>query len=234
MSNIKILQEHCSFRIGDYVIVNNRDYGYMIAIKNNNVEIKVKYAITNVIQDINVYDCQIASIVNNTNLRSGLERHVRTAPSILPNNITRRLLSPTERISLTPIQKLKAAIQSARSWKMEEKENKHPLIKYFKGMNEVKEKGWIRIMLNTDKKESKQLTGTGKGLLLIIYNMFLGLPNKGTTFGRISAFGKAIGVTETRLRQLFEEYLERDFSTERKTRSDKGQTVFNSDKKKGN
>jgi len=61
---------------------------------------------------------------------------------------------------------------------MEEKENKHPLIKYFKGMNEVKEKGWIRIMLNTDKKESKQLTGTGKGLLLIIYNMFLGLPNK--------------------------------------------------------
>ena len=231
MSNIQILQEHCPFRIGDYVIVNNRDYGYIIAIKNNNVEIKVKYAITNVIQDINVYDCQIASIANNTNLRSGLERHVRTAPPILPNNTTRRLLSPTERISLTPIQKLKAAIQSARSWKMEEKENKHPLIKYFKSMNEVKEKGWIRIMLNTDKKESKQLTSTGKGLLLIIYNMFLGLPNKGTTFGRMSVLGKAFGVTETRLRQLFEEYLERDFSTERKIRSDKGQTVFNSDKK---
>ena len=142
--------------------------------RNNNVEIKVKYAITNVIQDINVYDCQIASIANNTNLRSGLERHVRTAPPILPNNTTRRLLSPTERISLTPIQKLKAAIQSARSWKMEEKENKHPPIKYFKSMNEVKEKGWIRIMLNTDKKESKQLTSTYKGLLLIIYNMFLG------------------------------------------------------------
>ena len=47
-------------------------------------------------------------------------------------------------------------------------------------MNEIKEKGWIQTMLNTDKKESKQLTDTGKILLLIIYNMFLGLPNKGT------------------------------------------------------
>ena len=114
---------------------------------------------------------------------------------------------------------------------MEEKENKHPLIKYFKGMNDIKEKEWIRIVLNTDKKESKQLTGTGKCLLLISYNMFLGLSNKGTTFGRMSVLGKAFGVTETRLRQLFEKYLERNFSTERKRRSDKGQRVFNSDKK---
>ena len=80
MSNIQILQEYCPFRIGDYVIINNRDYGYIIAIKNNNVEIKVKYSITNVIQDVNVYDFQITYIANNTNLRSGLEHHVRTAP----------------------------------------------------------------------------------------------------------------------------------------------------------
>ena len=121
LHQIQILQEHCPIRIGDYVIVNNRDYGYVIAIKNNNVDIKVKYAITNVIKDISVYDCQIASIANNKNLRSGLERHVRTAPPpILPNNTTRRLLSPTERLPLIPIQKLKTAIQSARSWKMEE------------------------------------------------------------------------------------------------------------------
>ena len=117
----QILQEHYPFRTGDYVIVNNRYYGYVITITNNNVDIKVKYAITNVIQDISVYDCQIASIANDTNIRSGLERHVRTAPPILPNNTTTRLLSSTERLSLTPIQKLKAAIQSARSWKMEEK-----------------------------------------------------------------------------------------------------------------
>ena len=94
---------------------------------------------------------------------------------------------------------------------MQEKENKDPLIKYFKSMNEKKEKEWIRIMLNIDKKESKQFTGTGKGLLLIIYNMFLGLFNKGTTFGRMRALGNAFEVTETRLRQLFEECLERDF-----------------------
>ena len=59
MSNIQILQEYYPFRIGDYVIVNNRDSGYIITIKNSNVEIKVKYAITNIIQDINVYDCQL-------------------------------------------------------------------------------------------------------------------------------------------------------------------------------
>ena len=74
---------------------------------------------------------------------------------------------------------------------MEEQENKHPLINYFKSMNEIKEKGLIRIMLNTDKRESKQLTETGKGLLLIIYNMFLGIPNKGTTYGRMSVLEKA-------------------------------------------
>ena len=91
LHQIQILQEHCPIRIGDYVIVNNRDYGYVIAIKNNNVDIKVKYAITDVIQDISVYDCNITSIGNNTNLRSGSERHVRTAPPILPNNKIRKL-----------------------------------------------------------------------------------------------------------------------------------------------
>ena len=74
---------------------------------------------------------------------------------------------------------------------MEEQENKHPLINYFKSMNEIKEKGCIRIILNTDKRESKQLTETGKGLLLIIYNMCLGIPNKGTTYGRMKALEKA-------------------------------------------
>ena len=43
---------------------------------------------------------------------------------------------------------------------------------------------------------------------MIVYNMFLGLPSKGTTFGRMSVLGKAFEVTETRLRQLFEEHLE--------------------------
>ena len=87
----QILQEHCPFRIGNYIIVNNRDYDYIIVIKNNNVDIKIKYAITDVIQDISVYDCNITSIGNNTNLRSGSERHVRTAPPILPNNKIRKL-----------------------------------------------------------------------------------------------------------------------------------------------
>ena len=57
-------------------------------------------------------------------------------------------------------------------------------------MNEIKEKGWIQIMLNTDKKESKQLTDTGKMLLLIIYNMLLGLPNKVTNIS-ILIFNKS-------------------------------------------
>ena len=44
--------------------------------------------------------------------------------------------------------------------------------------------------------------------------------------------GKVFGVIEARVRQLFEEYLERDFSTERKTRSNKDQTFLNFDKKR--
>ena len=87
----RILQVHYSFRIGDYIIVNNSDYSYIIAIKNKNVDIKIKYTITDVIQDISVYDCNITSIGNNTNLRSGSERRVRTIPPIRPNNTTRKL-----------------------------------------------------------------------------------------------------------------------------------------------
>ena len=113
-SNIKnlhqILQEYYPFTIGDYVIVNNKDYGYVITIRNNNIDIKVKYSFTNVIQGIRVYDCQIEAFVNNTHLRFRHECHVRTAPRILPNNTTRRLLSTTEKLNLTPIQKLKEAI----------------------------------------------------------------------------------------------------------------------------
>ena len=107
MSNVQILQEYCPFKIGDYVIVNNRDYGYIIVIKNNNVEIKVKYAITNIIQDSSVYNCHIIYIVNNTHHRSGYERHVRTAPHTLPNNITTILIITTGRLTLTPIKTFK-------------------------------------------------------------------------------------------------------------------------------
>ena len=53
-------------------------------------------------------------------------------------------------------------------------------------------------------KKSKQLTGTVKGLLLIIYNIFLGLSNKGITFGKMTILGTVFEVIETRLRQLFE------------------------------
>ena len=78
----RILQVHYSFRIGDYIIVNNSDYSYIIAIKNKNVDIKIKYTITDVIQDISVYDCQFAYIANHIHIRSGQERHIRAAPPI--------------------------------------------------------------------------------------------------------------------------------------------------------
>ena len=46
-------------------------------------------------------------------------------------------------------------------------------------------------MTNTEKKESKYITDTGKSLLLILYNMFFGLPNKGSILGRMTILGKA-------------------------------------------
>ena len=110
-----ILQETFLLTIGDYVIVNNRDYGYVISMNNNNIDIKEKYAITNIIQDSSVYDCHIICIVNNTHHRSGYERHVRTAPHTLPNNITTILIITTGRLTLTPIKTFKGLIQSTRS-----------------------------------------------------------------------------------------------------------------------
>ena len=84
---------------------------------------------------------------------------------------------------------------------------------------------------NKRKKESKYLIGTGKSLLLILYNIFFGLSNKGSTFGRMTVLEKVSEVTETCFKQLFEECLERYFSIVRKTRSNKYQTLFKCDKK---
>ena len=61
--------------------------------------------------------------------------------------------------------------------------------------------------------------------------MFLGLPNKGSTFGMMDVLVKAFGVTEIYLRQIFEGNLDRIVSTERKTRSDKDRNFFNCNKK---
>ena len=45
-------------------MINTRDYGYIIAIKNNEGDIRVKYEITNVRQDISLLQIiQISSQV---------------------------------------------------------------------------------------------------------------------------------------------------------------------------
>ena len=61
--------------------------------------------------------------------------------------------------------------------------------------------------------------------------MFLGRPNKECTFGRMIVLGKAFGVTETRLRQLFEECLERDFLQREKQDQTKVRHFLTSTKK---
>jgi len=43
---------------------------------------------------------------------------------------------------------------------------------------------------------------------------------------------KTFGLTEPRLRSLYKEFVFRNFETERKERKDKGETIFNSDKKR--
>ena len=43
---------------------------------------------------------------------------------------------------------------------------------------------------------------------------------------------KTFGLTEPRLRAIYREFIARNFETERKERRDKGETIFNSDKKR--
>ena len=87
-------------------------------------------------------------------------------------------------------------------------------------------------MLIQNDETKKALTTQTKNILLVVYSLFLGLPNKGSTFGRMTSLAKTFGFTEPRLRAMFKEFVARDFETKRKERSDKGETIFDSDKKR--
>ena len=112
-----------------------------------------------------------------------------------------------------------------------ESSTNHPLLQYFKEGNKNKEKGWLKNLVQPDETKKKALTTTTKNLLLVLYALFLGPPNIGKTYGRMANLAKTFGLTEPRLQAIYREFVARNFETERKERRDKGETIFNSDKK---
>ena len=71
-----------------------------------------------------------------------------------------------------------------------------------------------KLVQNNETK--KVLTTRTKNIILVMYSLFLGLLNKGSTFGQMTNLAKTLGLTESCLCAIFKEFVPRDFETERK------------------
>ena len=89
----------------------------------------------------------------------------------------------------------------------------------------------MRKLVQSDETK-KELTTQTKNILLVVYPLFLSLPNKGSTFSRMTILAKTFGLKEPRLRDIFKDFVAGDFETKRKEQSNKGKTIFNSEKKR--
>ena len=94
------------------------------------------------------------------------------------------------------------------------------LYSIWKNVNKNKEKGWLNNRVQGEETMNKVLTTITKNLLLVVYPLFLGLPNEGATFGCMAALAKKFDLSNTRIVQISQEFIKRDFVSERKVRSD--------------
>ena len=95
-------------------------------------------------------------------------------------------------------------------------------------------KGWIRKFLPNDiKSDNKQLTSKERMVFINTYNLMCGFPKGyGKLKGWQNLFHHAWGVTKTATNNIVNSYYDSGFHAERKERSDKGQTLVNSEKKR--
>ena len=78
------------FTIGDYVIVDNIDYGYVTKIDESLRILSIFNSITNMTISVPFTSCRPTTMANETRLRSGNDRHSNAAtvtpPPLIPES----------------------------------------------------------------------------------------------------------------------------------------------------
>lgn len=137
------------FNIGDYVIVNDIDIGYVTHIDVRLKVLSIINAITNRTHiDTPFTSCCPTTMANESCLRSRHDHHANTItvtqpPPLVPES----LQAPIQR---SPLDRFKSILLSARQWKPNTSTH-HLLMQYIKEGNDNKEKRWLRQLLQPDQ-----------------------------------------------------------------------------------
>ena len=98
------------FTIGDYVVIDNNDCGYVTQIDESLRIVSIFNSITNVTRmSVPFTNCRPTTMANETRLRSGNDRHANTFTVTPP-----RLVPESQSTRQTPLNRFKAILLSAR------------------------------------------------------------------------------------------------------------------------
>ena len=150
-----------------------------------------------------------------------------TSPSSSSHPISSNFNATTH---LTPFEKLKQSIKESRRWKPWNK-TPIPLHKHLCD-SKSKNNGWLREILPF-KNKKKHLNNQENSLLLMMTSIFtLQSAASGPALGWVSLMAKAWGINQKTISRQIDSFVDNDFTCERKERSDKGTSIFNSEKKR--
>ena len=81
-------------------------------------------------------------------------------------------------------------------------------------------------------KKNTQLTSNEKSSCLMMFSLLLGAPNSSQFYGMIKNLSDGWGISKMQLHRMFDKFVSDKLQVRRKERSDKGENIFNSARKR--
>ena len=225
LKTIDVMRKLCE---GDYVQFHTDKFGYIDRIISDSlVRIKEGSSKSMRFRHYNV-PIHLVSIVSISGSTSTQNRNQLSPPSP-PERMDQRSENNIDNDS----KELISVLKETRMWTDNKNKKKHPFFEYLKnGINE--EKGWIRNKLPRHLRSNvKQLTSEQKTVFVTTHNIFEGFSKRsGVLKNWIIYFNHAWNVNKQTTNRIIDSYYLHGFSTKRLERSDKGETLINSEKKR--
>ena len=237
---------HDIFTVGTLVTFKNTGLrGYVIAIHeddDDDITCSVQYELERNRIEHDVSFCELnITAMGDTSSRSGTNRHATLPPSAALNAAR----SNNAHDVVPEYENMKRAIKLSSSFYSRlncDPNTKHPL-KEFLLSGKNKQKGWLReIFKKMDKnRKDKPLAAilctnltNEEAMVLNIMSFIITAfdPCHGIMKGAIFLLTHAFGIHMNTRTNLIRKFIHNDFSVERKTRKDKGESVFTSESKR--
>ena len=248
----KLLQS--LFNVGDFVKVQDTFDAYIMEVNevNGKLLFKVKYVIDNRVENyLGIEDIRVINFYNSDihTSRSGAtrqynsssidnvdqnENNVDTCPQYNENNsnedtnVEDDVSADSDSPDLTEFKHILKECFYFKSYK----DTKLKLLyNYLKKGKRLYDKGWLKnIIRQKDVPVKTHMSSTEKTILSVIATMFFGYSSiKGPMQNHMEFTQYTFGVSEYTRRNIITSFVDTNFSFDRKTRSDKGTSVFDSE-----